>query len=82
MNPWWGLEVGGHASHGYCSNNVDLTWPHGPSSGAMTSDIDLYFGGGAYHQPKGCEDDHLTCFHGPSTGHSVASFESAAERKA
>ncbi|HVR99839.1 MAG TPA: hypothetical protein VMW27_24660 [Thermoanaerobaculia bacterium] len=70
MNPWWGLEVGGHASHGYCSNNVDYSWPHTPGSGAMTGDIDLYFGGGAYHQHKGCEDDHLTCFHGPSTGHS------------
>lgn len=67
MNPWWGLEVGGHASHGYCSNNVDYSWPHGPGSGAMTGDIDIYFGGGAYHQHKGCEDDHLTCFHGPST---------------
>jgi hypothetical protein len=70
MNPWWGLEVGGHASHGYCSNNVDWTLPHTPGSGAMTGDIDLYFGGGAYHQHKGCEDDHLTCFHGPSTEHS------------
>jgi hypothetical protein len=70
MNPWWGLEVGGHASHGVCSNNVDWSWPHSPGSGAMTGDIDLYFGGGAYHQHKSCQDDHLTCFHGPSTEHS------------
>jgi hypothetical protein len=65
MNPWWGLEVGGHASHGVCSNDVDWSWPHGPGSGAMTGDIDIYLG--SYHQRKTCEDDHITCFHGPST---------------
>ncbi len=69
MDPWWGLEVGGHASHGYCSNDVDWFLPHTPGSGAMTGDIDIYFGGGAYHQHKSCEDDHITCFHGPSTEH-------------
>jgi len=67
MNPWWGLECGGHASHGVCSNDVDWSFPHDPGTGAMTGDIDLYFGGGAYHQHRSCPDDHVTCFHGPST---------------
>jgi hypothetical protein len=66
MNRWWGLECGGHASHGVCSNNVDWSWPHTPGTGAMTGDIDLYFGGGAYHQHRSCPDDHQTCFRGPS----------------
>ncbi len=67
MNRWWGLEVGGHASHGVCSNDVDWSQPHTPGSGAMTGDINIYFG--SYHQYKKCEDDHVTCFHGPSTEH-------------
>jgi hypothetical protein len=67
MNRWWGLEVGGHASHGVCSNDVDYSWPHTPGSGAMTGDINIYFG--SYHQYKECADDHVTCFHGPSTEH-------------
>lgn len=67
MNRWWGLEVGGHASHGVCSDDVDWSWPHTPGSGAMTGDINIYFG--SYHQYKECEDDHVTCFHGPSTEH-------------
>jgi hypothetical protein len=67
MNRWWGLEVGGHASHGVCSSDVDWSWPHTPGSGAMTGDINIYFG--SYHQYKECEDDHVTCFHGPSTEH-------------
>lgn len=68
MDGWWGLEVGGHASHGVCSNDVDYSWPHSPGSGAMTGDINIYFG--SYHQYKECADDHITCFHGPSTEHS------------
>lgn len=67
MSGWWGLKVGGHASHGVCSNNVDNSWPHTPGSGAMTGDINIYFG--SYHQYKECADDHVTCFHGPSTEH-------------
>ena len=65
MDPWWGLECNNHASHGVCSNNVDSA--HTAGIGAMTGDVDLYFGGGAYHQHKSCPDDHVTCFHGPST---------------
>lgn len=64
MNRWWGLECNNHASHGVCSNNVDSA--HTPGTGAMTGDIDLYFGGGAYHQHRSCPDDHQTCFRGPS----------------
>jgi len=67
INRWWGLECGGHASHGVCSNNVDWSFPHTPGKGAMTGDIDLYFGGGGYHQHRSCPDDHQTCFRGPST---------------
>jgi hypothetical protein len=63
MDPWWGLECNNHASHGVCSNNVDSA--HTPGIGAMTGDIDLYFG--SYHQHRECPDDHVTCFHGPST---------------
>jgi len=66
MNPWWGLECNGHASHGVCSNDVDSA--HSPGTGAMTGDIDLYFG--SYHQYRECPDDGTTCFHGPSTAHS------------
>lgn len=65
MNRWWGLECNNHASHGVCSNNVDST--HTPGTGAMTGDINLYFG--SYHQYKECPDDGTTCFHGPSTAH-------------
>jgi hypothetical protein len=63
MNPYWGLECNNHASHGVCSNNVDSF--HSAGSGAMTGDIDLYFGGS--HAHRGCPDDHFTCFRGPST---------------
>ena len=66
MNPWWALECNNHASHGVCSNNVDSA--HSPGTGAMTGDIDLYFG--SYHQHRECPDDGTTCFHGPSTAHS------------
>jgi hypothetical protein len=66
MNRWWALECNNHASHGVCSNNVDST--HTPGTGAMTGDINLYFG--SYHQYKECPDDGTTCFHGPSTAHS------------
>lgn len=65
MNRWWGLECNNHASHGVCSNNVDSA--HSPGTGAMVGDIDLYFG--SYHQNLDCPDDHVTCFHGPSTEH-------------
>jgi len=65
MDPWWGLECNGHASHGVCSNNVDSA--HSPGSGAMTGDVDLYFG--ANHANRDCPDDHYTCFRGPSTDH-------------
>ena len=65
MNRYWGLECNNHASHGFCSNNVDST--HTPGTGAMTGDINLYFG--SYHQYKECPDDGTTCFHGPSTSH-------------
>ena len=63
MNPWWGLECNNHASHGVCSNNVDSA--HTAGIGAMTGDVDLWFG--SYHQRTDCPDDHVTCFHGPST---------------
>ena len=63
MNRYWGLECNNHASHGVCSNNVDSA--HTAGTGAMTGDINLYFG--SYHQYKECPDDHTTCFHGPST---------------
>jgi hypothetical protein len=66
MNRWWALECNNHASHGVCSNNVDSS--HSPGTGAMTGDINLYFG--SYHQYKECPDDGTTCFHGPSTAHS------------
>ena len=66
MNRYWGLECNNHASHGFCSNNVDSS--HSPGTGAMTGDINLYMG--SYHQYKECPDDHVTCFHGPSTAHS------------
>jgi hypothetical protein len=65
MNRWWALECNNHASHGVCSNNVDST--HSPGTGAMTGDINLYFG--SYHQYKECPDDGTTCFHGPSYAH-------------
>lgn len=64
MNRYWGLECGGHASHGVCSNNVDTFW-HSPGSGAMVGDISLYFGASNIFKQVG--DDHLTMFHGPST---------------
>ncbi|HEX9944570.1 MAG TPA: hypothetical protein VGG03_21375 [Thermoanaerobaculia bacterium] len=63
MNRYWGLECNNHASHGVCSNNVDSA--HTAGKGAMTGDINLYFG--SYHQYKECPDDHVTCFHGPNT---------------
>jgi hypothetical protein len=63
MNSYWGLECNNHASHGVCSNNVDSA--HTAGIGAMTGDIDLYFG--SYHQHRECPDDQTTCFHGPST---------------
>jgi hypothetical protein len=66
MNRYWGLECKGHASHGVCSNNVDSG--HSAGTGAMTGDINLYFG--SYHQYRECPDDGTTCFHGPSTAHS------------
>lgn len=66
MNQWWALECNNHGSHGVCSNNVDSG--HSPGTGAMTGDINLYFG--SYHQYKECPDDGTTCFHGPSTAHS------------
>ena len=65
MNRWWGLECNKHASHGVCSNNVDSA--HSAGIGAMTGDIDLYFGGN--HANRDCPDDHYTCFRGPSTDH-------------
>ena len=65
MDPWWGLECNNHASHGVCSNNLDSA--HSPGSGAMTGDVDLYFG--ANHANRDCPDDHYTCFRGPSTDH-------------
>jgi hypothetical protein len=65
MSPYWALECNGHGGHGYCSNDVDTA--HSPGTGAMTGDLDLYFGGGAYHLHRSCPDDHYTCFHGPST---------------
>jgi len=65
MNPYWGLECNNHSSHGVCSNNVDSA--HSPGSGAMTGDVDLYFGGN--HANRDCPDDHYTCFRGPSTDH-------------
>ena len=66
MNRWWALECNNHASHGVCSNNVDSA--HSAGTGAMTGDINLYFG--SYHQYRECPDDGTTCFHGPSTAHS------------
>lgn len=66
MNRWWALECNNHGSHGACSNNVDSA--HSPGTGAMTGDINLYFG--SYHQYRECPDDGTTCFHGPSTAHS------------
>ena len=68
MNPWWGLECNNHGSHGVCSNDVDSA--HSPGSGAMTGDVDLYFG--ANHANRDCPDDHFTCFRGPSTDNSGA----------
>lgn len=68
MNRYWGLECNNHASHGFCSNNLDSA--HSAGSGAMTGDIDLYFGGN--HANRDCPDDHYTCFRGPSTDHSGA----------
>lgn len=65
MNRYWGLECNNHASHGVCSNNVDSA--HSAGTGAMTGDIDLYFGG--HHAHRECPDDHRTCFKGPSTDH-------------
>ncbi|HWM89575.1 MAG TPA: hypothetical protein VN493_02285 [Thermoanaerobaculia bacterium] len=65
MNGHWGLECNNHASHGVCSNNVDSG--HTPGIGAMTGDIDLYFGGSHVH--RDCPDDQYTCFKGPSTDH-------------
>ena len=61
MNRYWGLECNNHASHGVCSNNVDSA--HTAGTGAMTGDINLYFG--SYHQYRECPDDQATCFHGP-----------------
>src|SRR3954462_5314470 len=65
MNRYWALECNNHGGHGVCSNNVDSA--HSPGTGAMTGDIDLYFGGGAYHTHKSCPDVHYPCFRGPST---------------
>ena len=65
MNRYWGLECNNHASHGVCSNNVDSA--HTPGTGAMTGDIDLYFG--QHHAHRDCPDDQRTCFKGPSTDH-------------
>lgn len=66
MNPYWALECNNHASHGVCSNNVDSA--HSAGTGAMTGDVDLYFGGN--HANRDCPDDHYTCFRGPGTGSS------------
>lgn len=66
MNRFWALECSGHGGHGVCSNNVDTSF-HSSGSGAMTGDIDLYFGG--HHAHRECPDDHETCFQGPSTDH-------------
>lgn len=68
MNQYWGLECNNHASHGVCSNNVDSA--HSAGTGAMTGDIDLYFG--PHHANRDCPDDHRTCFKGPSTDHAGA----------
>lgn len=65
MNRYWGLECNNHASHGFCSNNVDSA--HSAGTGAMTGDVDLYYG--SYHANRDCPDDHYTCFRGPSTDH-------------
>ena len=65
MNRYWGLECNNHASHGFCSNNVDSA--HTAGTGGMTGDINLYFG--SYHQYRECPDDQTTCFHGPETVH-------------
>jgi hypothetical protein len=67
MSPHWGLECNNHASHGVCSNNVDSA--HSAGTGAMTGDVDLYFGGN--HANLDCPDDHYTCFRGPGTGSST-----------
>ncbi|HXU29575.1 MAG TPA: hypothetical protein VN851_03270 [Thermoanaerobaculia bacterium] len=64
MNRYWALECNNHGSHGFCSNNVDSA--HSAGIGAMTGDIDLYFGGNHVH--RSCPDDHATCFRGPSNG--------------
>jgi hypothetical protein len=63
MNRYWGLECNNHGGHGVCSNDVDSL--HSAGIGAMTGGIDLYYGAG--HAHRGCPDDHLTCFRGPST---------------
>lgn len=65
MNRYWGLECNNHASHGVCSSNLDSA--HSPGTGAMTGDIDLYFG--QHHVHRDCPDDQRTCFKGPSTDH-------------
>lgn len=64
MSPYWALECNEHSSHGVCSNDVD--WAHSAGTGAMTGDVDLYFGG--HHANRDCPDDHYTCFRGPGTG--------------
>ncbi len=62
MNRYWGLECNNHGGHGVCSTNVDSA--HTAGIGAMTGDINLYFG--ANHARRSCPDDHRTCFRGPS----------------
>lgn len=63
INRYWGLECNNHSSHGVCSNDVDSA--HTAGIGAMTGDVDLYFG--PHHANRDCPDDHVTCFKGPST---------------
>ncbi len=64
LNRYWGLECNNHGGHGVCSNNVDSA--HSPGSGAMTGDIQAYFGEDA--RGRSCPDDHQTCFKGPMSG--------------
>lgn len=65
MNPYWALECNNHASHGFCSNNVDSG--HSAGSGSMTGYLNVYFG--PNHIESVCPDDHYTCFRGPSADH-------------
>lgn len=64
MRGMFDVECGGHGNHGFCRSAVD-TAIHSPGCGAMTGHVRVAFG--AASSQLSCQDDHRTCFRGPSS---------------